>query len=54
MAIWFAVDENVDTLKERFIGNGVKTAGPVIDTPFGRAFHVKDLDGYKLTFLQPK
>ena len=53
-ALWFAVTENVDTLKERFIGNGVTTAGPVIETPFGRAFHVKDLDGYKLTFLESK
>jgi len=53
-ALWFAVNENVDTLKERLIGNGVTTAGPVIETPFGRAFHVKDLDGYKLTFLEPK
>lgn len=51
VALWFAVEENVDELKERFIAKGVKTAGPIIDTPFGRAFHVKDLDGYKLTFL---
>lgn len=54
ISLWFAINENVDTLKERFIGNGVATTGPVIDTPFGRAFHVKDLDGYKLTFLEPK
>jgi catechol 2,3-dioxygenase-like lactoylglutathione lyase family enzyme len=51
VAIWFAVDKNVDELKDEFIGNGITTAGPIIDTPFGRAFHVKDLDGYKLTFL---
>ncbi|MGF7233191.1 VOC family protein [Arachidicoccus sp.] len=54
VAIWFAVNENADELKEKFIANGVTTAGPIIDTPFGRAFHVKDLDGYKLTFLEPK
>lgn len=54
VAIWFAVAENVDELKENLIANGVTTAGPVIDTPFGRAFHVKDLDGYKLTFLNAK
>lgn len=54
VAIWFAVSEKVDELKERFIANGVTTAGPIIDTPFGRAFHVKDLDGYKLTFLNSK
>jgi lactoylglutathione lyase len=54
VAIWFAVDKNVDELKEEFIKNGVTTAGPVIETPFGRAFHVKDLDGYKLTFLEAK
>ena len=54
VAIWFAIDKNVDDLKEEFIGNGVTTAGPIIETPFGRAFHVVDLDGYKLTFLESK
>ena len=52
VAIWFAVDKNIDQLKQEFIGNGVTTAGPVIQTPFGRAFHVIDPDGYKLTFLE--
>lgn len=52
VALWFAVNENVDELKEKFIANGVTTAGIIIETPFGRAFHVKDLDGYKLTFLE--
>jgi len=52
VAIWFAVERNVDELKSEFVGNGVTTAGPIIETPFGRAFHVKDLDGYKLTFLE--
>jgi predicted lactoylglutathione lyase len=52
VAIWFAVEQNVDELKQQFIHNGVTTAGPVIQTPFGRAFHVIDLDGYKLTFLE--
>jgi predicted lactoylglutathione lyase len=54
VAIWFAVAENVDELKEKFIANGITTAGVVMETPFGRAFHVKDLDGYKLTFLESK
>ncbi len=54
VALWFAVNENVAELKEQFISNGVTTAGPIIETPFGRAFHVKDLDGYKLTFLETK
>ena len=52
VALWFAVTENVDDLKEQFIRNGVTGAGEIMDTPFGRAFHVKDLDGYKLTFLE--
>ena len=52
VALWFAVDENVDALKDKFIENGITTAGPIIETPFGRAFHVKDPDGYKLTFLE--
>jgi lactoylglutathione lyase len=53
-ALWFAVDENVDIIKEKLIQNGVSTTGPIIETPFGRAFHVKDIDGYKLTFLNTK
>jgi len=54
VALWFAVDENVDELKEKFVSNGLASVGPTIETPFGRAFHVKDLDGYKLTFLNEK
>ena len=54
VALWFAVNEDVDKLKEQFIANGITTAGPIIETPFGRAFHVKDPDGYKLTFLETK
>ena len=54
VALWFSVDENVDELKEKLIANGITTAGPIIETPFGRAFHVKDTDGYKLTFLNAK
>lgn len=52
VAIWFAVNENVDELKEKFIANGITAVGEIITTPFGRAFHVKDIDGYKLTFLE--
>lgn len=54
VALWFAINENVEELKEKLISNGVNTAGPIIETPFGRAFHVKDIDGYKLTFLESK
>jgi predicted enzyme related to lactoylglutathione lyase len=54
VALWFAVNEQVDELKEKFLSNGITTVGPIIDTPFGRAFHVKDPDGYKLTFLETK
>lgn len=54
VALWFAVRENAESLKEKLIADGVTTAGPIIETPFGRAFHVKDLDGYKLTFLETK
>ncbi len=54
VAIWFSVNENVDQLKEQLTANGVERVGPIIETPFGRAFHVIDLDGYKLTFLESK
>lgn len=52
VAVWFNVTENVDELKASFIENGITNATPVMQTPFGRAFHVKDIDGYKLTFLE--
>ncbi|SFW40069.1 VOC family protein [Cellulophaga fucicola] len=54
VALWFAVNENVEELKDKFVANGVTTVGSIIETPFGKAFHVKDIDGYKLTFLQAK
>lgn len=54
LALWFAVNDNVEELKEKLITNGVTDVFPIIETPFGRAFHVKDIDGYKLTFLNPK
>lgn len=54
VALWFAVNENVDELKEKFSANGITNVGPIIETPFGRAFHVNDIDGYKLTFLETK
>jgi catechol 2,3-dioxygenase-like lactoylglutathione lyase family enzyme len=53
-ALWFAVDENVDELRTKFLMDGIPAVGPLIDTPFGRAFHVKDPDGYKLTLLNAK
>ena len=53
-ALWFAVPENVDDLKQTFLDRGVTSIGPIIDTPFGRAFHVPDPDGYKLTFLEAR
>lgn len=54
IALWFAVDENVDGLRAKFLADGLPAVGPLIETPFGRAFHVKDPDGYKLTFLAAK
>ncbi|WP_185214108.1 VOC family protein [Sphingobacterium mizutaii] len=54
VSVWFAVNDNVDELKKGFIANGITTAGPTIETPFGKAFHVKDPDGYKLTFLETR
>ncbi|QCX37370.1 VOC family protein [Aureibaculum algae] len=54
VALWFAVTESLDELNAKFIANGITTVAPIFETPFGSAFHVKDLDGYKLTFLAPK
>lgn len=54
VAIWFDLDEDLDGFREELNAGGVASVGPVITTPFGRAFHVKDPDGYKLTFLESK
>lgn len=51
VAIWFAVQENVDDLRNQYIEDKIENVGPIIETPFGKAFHVQDIDGYKLTFL---
>lgn len=54
VALWFAVNENIEELKEKFIASGITTTEAIMETPFGRAFHLKDIDGYKLTFLETK
>lgn len=53
-ALWFAVTENLDELNAQYMANEIDSVGPIFDTPFGRAFHLKDIDGYKLTFIDPK
>lgn len=52
VAVWFAIDKAIEDLRSTVIGHGVE-AGQIMTTPFGKAFHVKDPDGYKLTFLEP-
>ena len=54
VSIWFAIDEKIEDLQASFMEKGVSILGPVMETPFGKAFHVKDPDGYKLTFLEPR
>lgn len=54
VSVWFAIDEKIEDLQARFVENGVSILGTVMQTPFGKALHVKDLDGYKLTFLEPR
>lgn len=54
VALWFAMPDKADALRERFAAAGVSDMGPVVDTPFGKAFQVKDPDGYKLTFLESR
>lgn len=52
VSVWFAIDEKIEDLRARFKENGVPVLGSVMNTPFGKALHVKDPDGYKLTFLE--
>ena len=54
VSVWFAIDEKIEDLQTRFIEKEVLVLGTIMDTPFGKALHVKDPDGYKLTFLEPK
>ena len=54
VSVWFAIDEKIETLQKNFVANGVAILGPIMETPFGKALHVKDPDGYKLTFLESK
>ncbi len=53
ISIWFAIDERIEDLQTQLIANNVTTLGSIMNTPFGKALHVKDPDGYKLTFLEP-
>jgi lactoylglutathione lyase len=53
VSVWFAIDEKIEDLQTHFVENGVAILGTVMETPFGKALHVKDPDGYKLTFLEP-
>lgn len=52
VSIWFAIDEKSEDLKARFEKNNVTILGDIMETPFGKAFHVKDINGYKLTFVE--
>ena len=52
VSIWFAIDERIEELQEQLQNKNVQILGSIMQTPFGKALHVKDPDGYKLTFLQ--
>lgn len=54
VSIWFAIDEKIEDLKTRLKENEVPILSSIMQTPFGKALHVKDPDGYKLTFLETK
>lgn len=54
LSLWFAIDEKIESLQTRLKENGVDLLGDIMVTPFGKALHVKDPDGYKLTFLESK
>lgn len=54
VSIWFAVDEKIELLEKSLRSNNVDIIGAIMETPFGKALHVKDPDGYKLTFLEMK
>lgn len=53
VSLWFTIDEKIEALHANLVEKGVTILGTIMNTPFGKAFHVKDPDGYKLTFLEP-
>ncbi|WP_236979168.1 VOC family protein [Membranihabitans maritimus] len=53
VSVWFAIHEKMEDLKVRLQQNEVNILGEVMQTPFGKALHVKDPDGYKITFFEP-
>jgi len=52
-SLWFAIDGTIEKLKEQFEEKNVPILGTINQTPFGKTFMVKDLDGYLLTFMEP-
>lgn len=52
VSLWFTIDEKIEDLHANLVEKGVTILGTIMNTPFGKAFHVKDPDGYKLTFLE--
>lgn len=54
VSTWFAIDEKNEDLQNRLLENNVNILGSIMDTPFGKALHIIDPDGHKLTFLEIK
>ena len=52
VSLWFTIDEKIEDLHATLVEKEVTILGTIMKTPFGKAFHVKDPDGYKLTFLE--
>lgn len=52
VSLWFAIDEKIEDLEKNLIEKGVDILAPISYTPFGKIIQIKDLDGYKLTFLE--
>ncbi len=52
VSIWFAIDEKIEDLQAQFSKKNVAILGEIMNTPFGKALHIKDPDGYKLTFIE--
>lgn len=52
ISTWFTINEKIEDLHARLIEKDVNILGSIMSTPFGRVIHIKDPDGYKLTFLE--
>lgn len=54
ISLWFTIEGTIENLKKQFEEKSITILGNINPTPFGKTLLVKDLDGYIITFMEPK